>query len=165
MALVVEDGTGLSTAESYISVADAETRLDNLGDSTFSGSTTGEKEQALRKATNFMLQKYRNRWKGKRAFSTQALDWPRVDVIVDQWVTVDSDEVPTDIANACADLALLSLTETLNPVLDRTVVREKVGPIETEYAASSREAKRWTAVDDILKVYLTGGGRTVLVRG
>ncbi len=155
MALVVEDGTGLATAESYISVADAETRLGNLGDTTFTAKTTAEKEAALRLATEHIEQKYRQRWKGTRLFRAQALSWPRYGAIVDGF-DVDSTIVPDEIANATADLALKSLTETLTPDLERGIVREKVGPIETEYDRASPQAKRFRAVDLALAPFLKG---------
>lgn len=160
MALVTEDGTGLSTAESYISVSDAETRLGNLGDTTFAASTTAEKEQALRKATNYMEQRYRMRWRGTKLLRAQALSWPRYGACVDGY-DLDSDEVPADVANACADLALISLTETLNPNLTQTVIREKVGPLETEYAPGSNARTHWSAVEQSLAPYLTGAGVNV----
>lgn len=158
MALVVEDGTGLSTAESFISVADAGTRRSNLGDNTaWDALTTTQKEQALRKATEFMEQRFRNRWKGTKLLRDQALSWPRYGAEVDGYA-LESNYVPADIANACADLALKSLTDTLNADLTRGIVREKVGPLETEYDRYSPQSKRFVAVDQMLASYLKGSG-------
>lgn len=162
MTLIVEDGTGLATAESYVSVADAGTRHTNLGNTAWTG-TDAVKEAALRRATQFMLQRYRGRWQGTRINSTQALDWPRSWVVVDGYA-VDADIVPVDVANACADLALKALSETLNADLERGVVRDKVGPLETEYDAYSPQAKRYPAIDQALAPYLAGGGMSRLVR-
>jgi hypothetical protein len=155
MALIVEDGTGLATAEAYISVADAGTRHSNLGNTAWTG-TDAAKEAALRKATEYMTQAYRGRWQGIRLNETQALDWPR------SWVTVDgyavaSNSVPADIANACADLALRALSADLNADLERGVVREKVGPLETEYDRNSPQATRYRAIDMALAPYLGRG--------
>ncbi len=164
MTLIVEDGTGLATAESYVSVADAGTRHTNLGNTAWTG-TDAVKEAALRRATQFMLQRYRGRWQGTRINSTQALDWPRSWVVVDGYA-VDADIVPVDVANACADLALKALSETLNADLERGVVRDKVGPLETEYDAYSPQAKRYPAIDQALAPFLTGAGANArLVRG
>jgi hypothetical protein len=162
MTLIVEDGTGLATAESYVSVADAGTRHTNLGNTAWTG-TDAVKEAALRRATQFMLQRYRGRWQGTRINSTQALDWPRSWVVVDGYA-VDADIVPVDVANACADLALKALSETLNADLERGILREKVGPLETEYDAFAPQAKRYPAIDQALAAYLTGGGLSRVVR-
>ena len=154
MTLIVEDGTGLATAESYVSVADADARHTALGNTAWTG-TDAVKESALRRATQYMLQRYRTRWTGTRTFRVQALDWPRYGVEADGYV-VDSDIVPDDVASACADLALRALAEDLNPDLERGVIRDKVGPLETEYDRFSPQSKRRTAVDQALAAYLRG---------
>lgn len=165
MALVVEDGTGLSTAESYVSVAAATARQAALGNTTWATLTTAEMEQALRRATVRMEQTYREQWKGNRHTVDQALSWPRNSVVVDGFVVVDADVVPTDVANACADLALKAAAADLTPDLAQGVVREKVGPIETEYDRGSPQAKRYRAIDMLLAPYLKGGsGMARLVR-
>lgn len=156
MALEVEDGTGKANAESYISVADASARHTAFGNTAWTG-TDAVKEAALRRATGYIEQAFRSRWQGCRVVSTQALSWPRSGVCVDDY-PVDSDVVPTDVANACADLALRALTADLNADQTRAVIREKVGPLETEYSEHSPQAKQYRAVDMMLAPYLTGGG-------
>lgn len=156
MTLIVEDGSGLANAESYISVAGADARHVALGNAAWTG-TDADKEAALSRATQFMLQAYRSRWAGLRAHRLQALCWPRVSVCVDGY-SVDSDIVPTEVANACADLAVRALTEDLNADLERGIVREKVGPLETEYDAYSPQRKRFPAVDQLLAPYLSASG-------
>lgn len=156
MSLIVEDGTGISTAESYISVANADTRMTALGLTNWGTLSTTEKEQALRRATQHMLQAYRGRWKGTRVTSTQALDWPRYVTDYVDGHPVQSNVVPTDVAKACADLALKAAAGDLAPDLDRAVIREKVGPLETEYSPHSPQATRYRAIDMALAPYLTG---------
>lgn len=154
MALVVETGAGLAGAESYISVADADARHTALGNSAWTGDDS-VKEAALRKATEYMEQAFRSRWSGVRRTGTQALSWPRAYVLVDGY-GVESDVVPSIVANACADLALKALSEDLNADLERAVVRKKVGPLETEYDRASPQSKRYRAVDMALAPYLKG---------
>jgi hypothetical protein len=156
MALEVEDGTGKANAESYISVADADLRHTAFGNAAWTG-TDAVKEAALRRATAYMEQAYRERWQGVRRHVDQALSWPRWNVCVDSYY-LDTESVPADVANACADLALRALTGDLNADLAREVVREKVGPLETEYAPHSPQATQFRAVDMALAPYLNGGG-------
>lgn len=139
MSLVVETGDGLSTAESYVSVADADARQTSLGITAWTG-TDAVKEAALRRATAFMEQRFRSQWKGTRLYRDQALSWPRYGATVDGY-DLDSTVVPTDVANTCADLAVIALSETLNEAQTRGVVREKVGPLETEFDPFSSQAK------------------------
>ena len=163
MSLITEDGSGLSTAESYISLADANTRHTNLGNTAWTG-TDAAKEAALRKATEYMLQAYRGNWQGTRLNSTQALDWPRAWVSVDGYA-VATDIVPAEVANACADLALRALSDDLNADLERAVIRKKIGPLETEYSPHSPQQVRYRAIDMMLAPYLGRGGASyTLVR-
>lgn len=160
MSLVVETGTGSSTAESYISVADADTYHAAYGNTAWAVLTTANKEIALRKAAAYMVQAYRERWDGFRISTTQALDWPRSLVRIKDAVAVayyDNASVPTVVANVCADLALRSLTVTLLPDLDRKVVSESIGPISVQYDAGSSQLVRYAAVDALLAPMLKLG--------
>ena len=167
MSLIVEDGTGLPNAESYCSVAYADARQTANDQTLWLTLTTAQKEASLRRATQYMLAAYRQRWTGYRvkiAPTMQALDWPRYGVEVDHF-PVHYDIVPTDIQNACADLALKAAAGDLAPDLSQGVIREKVGPIETEYNRGSPQYTRYRAIDMMLAPYLTGGSsRAVLVR-
>ena len=167
MSLIVEDGTGLATAESYISVADATTYFTARSVTTWGAlATDALREAALRRATEYMMQMYRDRWQGLRAYPTvQVLDWPRTGVVVD-FVTVDYDTVPVEVARACAELALKASVATLSPDLKQGKLSVQVGPIKTEWDKNSPQRKRYVAIDDMLRPYLkSGGGASVgLVR-
>ena len=162
MALVVENGTGLSNAESYVTVAATDTRMVNLGNTLWATITTAQKEEALRRATAYMGQAFRGRWVGARINSTQALDWPRNGVCVDGY-SVLSTIVPADIANACADLALKAAAGDLNADLSRGVVRRKIGPLETEYDRNSPQSKRYRSIDMALSPYLKGSSAMAML--
>jgi hypothetical protein len=170
--LIVEDGTAKPDSESYISVADANIYHDARGNAAW--AAVADKEAALRKATDYMVQAYRPRWKGYRKDGAQALDWPRTFVYLEPFVhgivgtypfLVSDIIVPEEIKKACAEYALIAASASLAPNLDRAIVREKVGPLETEFDKSSPEYTRYRAMDMILRPYLTGGGANVqLVR-
>lgn len=157
MTLTVEDGSGLVTAESYASVADADTRLAALGMSNWTDLGAEEKEQALRRATGYMVQTYRGRWIGVRATADQALDWPRYGGVVEGY-TVASDAVPVTVANACIDLAFKAAAGDLAPDIERAIIRDKTGPLETEWSPYASQVTRYRAIDNALSPYLAGGG-------
>ena len=158
MALEVEDGTGKSTSESYVSVADASTYHAARGNTAWASlSTDAIREQCLRKATDFMRQAYRSRWQGYKVNEDQALDWPRYGVEVEGYA-VDSDIVPTEVKNACAELALKASAAELNPDLTQGVLSEQVGPIAVTYDKSSPQRVRYPAIDALLSPYLKAGG-------
>lgn len=174
MSLIVEDGSNVTGAESYISVADADTHHSNLGNASWATLTTTVKEQLLRKSTNYMVQTYRKQWAGVRKFSDQSLDFPRYDVpkfdspsgygmYPDYYA---DDIVPGEVKVACAELALKAYTETLAPDLDRATKREKVGVLEVEYDTNAVQYKRYRAIDNLLDPLLAsvGGAVTALAR-
>jgi hypothetical protein len=170
MALVVETGSGSSTAESLCSVAEADTYHSNRGNAGWSALTTAVKEQSLRKATDFMEQVYRPRWCGFRKTATQALSWPRVEVYLEPvyigngstypYLVADN-IVPTEVKNACADLALKASTATLYEDQTRSVISESVGPINVQYDRNSPQRTRYAAIDALLSLYLKGSGNAV----
>jgi hypothetical protein len=158
MALEVEDGTGKSTSESYVSVADASTYHTARGNTAWAALTTDAlREAALRKATDYMRQAYRSRWQGYKVNEDQALDWPRYNVEVEGYA-VDSDIVPTEIKNACAELALKASSADLNPDLTQGVLSEQVGNIQVTYDKGSPQFVRYRAIDAIIAPYLKAGG-------
>lgn len=163
MALVTEDGTGLSNAESLCSVAVADARHTALGNTAWTGADA-VKEAALRRATQYMMQRYRTQWKGTRLLRAQALDWPRYGVIRDGIYDVDTNIVPDEVANACADLALRALSDDLAPDQARVAIREKVGPLETEYSPFASQSVAYVAIDRALRPFLRGGGMATLER-
>lgn len=170
MTIIVEDGMGLANAESYISVASADTYHSNRGNTTWAALTTAVKEQLLRKATDYMVQTFRARWDGYRKLTTQALDWPREyveikDTVLRTTAYVDNASVPTIVANACAELALKANNGVLLDDQEQIVTRETIGPLTVEYDKFSGQAKRYAAIEAALSVYFKGASSSVgLVR-
>lgn len=171
MSLIVEDGTGLSTAESYISVADATAYFAARGDATWAALASDTvREQLLRKATDYMAGTYAGRWAGMRVTTTQALDWPRA------WVPnrdapsgyrsssayYPSTSVPTAVARACAELAVRASADDLQPDVGAQVKSETVGPISVVYADGARQADLYKAIDNALAPFLKFGGGQVI---
>lgn len=157
MALIVEDGTGLATAESYISVANADTYFSVRGDTVWTALTTAQKESNLRKATEYMGQIFRSRWSSIRYTAVQALDWPRASFTIDNGKTViDSDEIPVEVTRACCEYAVRASAATLLADQDRAKISTKVGPIEVQYAEFSPQTKRYLSIESLLQPYLSG---------
>lgn len=143
MALIVEDGTGLSTAEAYISVADADTYFAAYGaPAEWTASTTGQKETALRIGCQYLDAKYAGRYKGTRTNETQALAFPRADIIDNDDFGIDDDVIPVDLGRANAEAALRQRQGT-DLLADQdepsSIKREmvKVGPITEDISYES----------------------------
>jgi hypothetical protein len=172
MSLIVEDGSVVTGAESYISVADCTSYHALRGNSAWALLTTPQMEQALRRATDYMLQMYRNRWVGYRFSTDQKLDWPRLYVPYPDYVAVFGiyaayipyTTIPDEVKNACSELALKASAGELLADADQVVIREKIGPIETEYDKYSPQHKRYQAIDAMVAVYFVKHGGTQVVR-
>ncbi len=161
MTFVVETGSGSSTANSYASTAAADAYASDRGLTDWAALTTGNKEIALVKATDYIEATYRTAWQGYRVSGTQALSWPRSDVFVDEFA-VAANIVPTAVVNACIEMALRAAAgTTLIEDQGQRVIRERVDVIETEYAEFSDPAATFPAVSRLLSPYLlssSGGG-------
>ncbi len=175
MALIVEDGTGLANAESYISVADADTYHSNRNVTAWAALSTPIKEGCLRKATDFIEGVYRAVWKGTRMKSqiNQALNWPRAYVYMDPFLHGADGEfpylfpnnvVPNEVKNACASLALRASTKVLDQDKARQINQKTVGPITIKYDQNSSDAVEYSQIDKMLSAYLEVSASSNMVK-
>lgn len=159
MALIVEDGTGKSDAESYLSVADCDTYWTKHGDpTTWSGATTAAKEEALRMATQYLDVVYGARFRGYRVDEDQSLAWPRSGIIDRDGYEVPDDALPSKLEEATAEAAHRHITETdgLIPDLDNpgTVgeLEQQIGPLREriKYTGGNSPIKRFRIIQMLL---------------
>lgn len=112
MAIVVEDGTGLTNANSYISVAES----DDYANNTFyvgewNNLAANKKEVLLINATRFINSFYD--FNGEKAFPTASLRWPRTGVCDLDGVDISSTIVPAGIKNATSEMAIFLASNNL----------------------------------------------------
>ncbi len=133
MALEVEDGSGKSNSESYISVTDADSYFSVRGKTAWAALDTTTKEQALRLATDYM--DVRCTYFGSMYQSTQAHEWPRY--------PFDVTAIPTRVKNACCEYALRAASAPLapDPVTDDRGL--SVVEIENEVGGAIKERIRY----------------------
>jgi hypothetical protein len=99
---IVEDGTGLASATSYITEAEADNLV--LPSATWLTYTQAEKEEALMVATEYFDVRYCGKIKGSPLTETQRLLFPREDVYIKNCDTAE-DPVPDILKSAIAELA------------------------------------------------------------
>lgn len=174
MAVTIVATAGSATANSFVTLAEAETYMDGrLNSTAWSGDTDANKNIALVEATRELdVMDYT----GYRVTDTQALSWPR------QWATdpddpvtgyFDTDEIPTRLKNATCELAFQFLAAGTTDVaaLDSAtnVKRSKVDVLETEYFSSTETPKglaRYPRVLNYIRPLLANAGLTTpVVRG
>jgi hypothetical protein len=159
MSLIVEDGTGLSTAESYQSVADWKLYAEKQGYDyeALSASEDEDIETALRRGTNAIDARVRGRLNGAYPYTTtQALLFPIYGGYDAYGNAIAYDSVPRQIVQATAEAAWRELQTPGSMAPDvaagsRVVKRTKVGPLEKEYAVfGSGSSSSFPAIDNIL---------------
>ena len=164
MVLVVEDGTGLSNANAYISVTEADAYFTARNNSVWSSKTTPEKEAAILYATSFLDSNFY--WLGHIAVTDQALGWPRILVYDREGRSLDSNSVPVRVKDATAELALEALDKSLSPSLARggDVKRQKVASLEIEYFEKASSIRTFPLVKQILAGLFKDSPTAELVR-
>jgi DnaT-like ssDNA binding protein len=160
MALIVEDGTGKADAESYCTVAEATAHLTARGLGADWEAVDDRREACLRKATEYITQLYRPRWKGQRLTEAQALDWPRSGVRrIDFDGYYAENAVPAEVKKACAELALKADAADLFADVGRLASRERVeGAVDVSYFENQASQVRYEAAERTLRPLLSSGG-------
>lgn len=147
MALVVEDGTVISGADSYVSLADAQQYLAGRalqeGVDTTTPINTDITEENLRDGCDY-INHYRERFKGVKLQPPAVnMQWPRLGVIIDHWELAE-DIIPDCVIHAQieASVEIASGRPPLETLSTRILKRKVIGPLEYEWdttTASTRE--------------------------
>lgn len=104
MALVIEDGTGVTTANAYATVDEVDDILSVNIHSKWSLLTDeATKEKLIIWASRILDQ--RVKWHGKKTFDTSGLAWPRTNVRDREGTLIDDNLVPLPVKVAVAELA------------------------------------------------------------
>ena len=175
MALVVEDGTGVVGANSYVAVADATTYHADRGNAAWAASTSPLQSAALSRASAAIDGIYGGRWPGTRgrtdtsglswplAGPQQGLDWPRAYAWDRDGYPLTG--VPTEVKNATCEAALVELDSpgALSKKGEAGLKSLTVGPISKTYAgASAAGAMAYPAIRQALARIIKGGGNIAI---
>lgn len=153
--------------DAYVSLAACDAYHTALGNTAWTGLDAA-KEVAIRKATLWVDNAYRGRWKGIRCDTTQPLAWPRWDVTDEDGLYVDSATIPTAIANATCEAALRIIAGTdLDPDRDRggRIKSESVGSLSVVYADGAPSGTTFPRIDRIVSGLVAGRSSMRIERG
>jgi len=165
MAIIVETGASLASANSYWSLASANSYFEEIGILTWTGAEA-DLEASLIRAARYMETLP---WVGIKTLSTQALEWPRRNVVDRNGYYVSATNIPLKIKQAQGEIALRFLTGG-DPAPDLTdsgsVIRERVDVIEIEYDRGSgkKDVPEYLYIDALLKPYVKSAFNVELVR-
>jgi hypothetical protein len=184
MPLLLEDGTGVEGANSYISVADLRTFANDRG-TPFPAELSPDTAN-ITLFTPFLilacdyLETMRDKFRGFPVFQQQPLTWPRQDVWV-EWTLLDKTVIPQGVKNAQAALVLQQLSGialqpsqagqgigaipvgpngAISPITGAFIVKDKTDVLETQYSETlgTNYAPIMPSVMAFLKPYLFNGG-------
>lgn len=136
MALVVEDGTGLAAANSYVSIAEADTYAADKNETAWSGYSSAIKTAALINASLYLDASFS--FIGNKTSAGQGLAWPRTGVVdYVETVTYASNAIPLVLKRAVIELAIKNaaggdLLEDL--AHGGRITSEQVGPLKVTYS-------------------------------
>ncbi len=157
MTLIVEDGSVVENANSYVTLEDCTAYHASLGNEGWV-DVEGQGEAILRAMAWLETQP----WRGRKFTYAQPLSWPRVDVALDGH-SVPDDEVPTAVIRALCEAALIEgeTPGALRPALDRggqVTSFTLVGVMSETYASGAPAGTTYPAITGMLRGLTYGSG-------
>lgn len=145
MTLIVETGSLVSNANSYISVDNYIDWADARG---FTYSSYPEIEHKILRAMDFIESLD---FIGEKHEETQALQWPRDYVFIDGY-SVESDEIPKEVKAAVYEAVKLEIDgdSKMTPT-ERETLSEQIGDISVTYSSSSGMKRQTPALTKALR--------------
>ena len=174
MALILEDGTGISNSNSYTTVAIADAYFADRNNQDWLGlDNADQKTPYLILATDYLEQMYRLSWLGFRRLTTQALSWPRA------WAARPDlsggygpfpyyygfNTIPQEVIAAQMLLAVKLITGELAPDISREdmATAVAVGPIKIDYDKNKPSFTIFRNVDLLLAPLLINNNQQAQV--
>jgi len=162
MALIIEDGTGVTNANSYV------TDVEYTNYATSRGLTVGAdatiREQELIAATDF-LESFRNQYQGTKTASTNVLQFPRNNVFIDDSL-LSGNAIPIELKRAQMESGVVESSAQLTTNKpNENIQSEKVDVIEVSYYSGGKAvSQKYQRVSNWLDPLLKKGGAVSLVR-
>lgn len=137
MSVVVEDGTVVAGANSFVEVADVRSFAAARG---YAGLSLDDAvvEAQLVQATDY-LNSFEDRYRGDRVSADQELSWPRANATVNGF-DIEEDHIPALLKKAQMQLTIeiaKGFVPNISVAGGKFVKRQKVDVIEIEYATPS----------------------------
>ena len=167
MALVLEDGSGVTGANTYVSVSYVDSYCELMNYTSWTGAAdtpteTQNKESAIYRSMQFFETLT---YMGTKTAYTNPLSFPRDGIYMETGDLFPNDEIPEDLKRAVSEGAYLeysnsgSLFTTGGDV--RRVKRKKIDVLETEYF-SSRNTVTYPKLKNMIKDFTLSGIKAVI---
>ncbi|MCP4336476.1 MAG: hypothetical protein GY679_01335 [Mycoplasma sp.] len=146
---IVEDGTGLTDSNSYISVSDADSYFTDISyNSIWFTKDTQERERSLMNGTQFIDAQYS--FIGIKSTQEQSLQWPRTDAIDRDGYEIT--DIPKALKQAVCEAAIRTFDGSLytDKNIKGDIRVEKVDVIEVEYFEGTERTNPYIIIDQLL---------------
>lgn len=161
LTLIVEDGSIVANANTYVDMTFCSNYQIMMGNTDWVSYAQVDREAAILRAMRW-LENFEGKWKGARATRSQALSWPRVNMLDHDGYEIEDSVIPTDLKEAVCEAAYQEIKskDVFNPGLSagNSVLekRVKAGPVEAQYKYSQGTslADAFPAILDMIKHYM-----------
>lgn len=155
MALVIEDGTQKTNANSYVTVVQYDAYLD----ARYTGRTDISDAQAeayILRAMDYFESRV---FQGTKASETQALQWPRNGIVIDGFGK-DGNEIPPEVQTSIYELAYgFEQGYGANDPVPRETISESVGNLSVTYKNGSADRTLTPAATHAMRKLVKPTGR------
>lgn len=169
MTLVVEDGTGVSGADSFASRTEANAYWAAHGaPASWTALSDEAKDAEQRFGARWLSETYAGRWKGWITHEHQEMRWPRSGVVDDEGRVIEPTEIPRALKEAQFHAGQLHREGGgLAAVTKSGIKREElVDVVEREFFSPSGSTPQNAFIDSLLSGLLASpAGLLVTVRG
>ena len=156
VSLIVEDGSCVPSANSYVSLEYADEYMSNTGKTAWADMSANAKKAYLINATNYIDRTYSKiGWKGiKKYHRNQPLCFPRVELYDKDGFEVEG--IPEELKKAVCEASFIAISNSLFTVkhASGTIKRQKVDVLEVEYYSEDKTStgyiSRFTVLDYLL---------------
>lgn len=161
MAIIVEDGSIVADANSYVTVAELESFADLRGVTL--PTLEADKEVLLINGTDY-TENFFDRFQGDTVDQDQSLQFPRTGVTVNGF-SVGSDSIPQTLKNAQMQAAIELISTSLTINTGQNIKREKVDVIEVTYqdGVGALYQPTFPSIERYLNPLLLNSGNALLV--
>lgn len=153
--MIVEDGTGLTDSNSYVSVVFADDYFSAHGVSKWAVLDESSKETALINATDYVDNIFQ--WYGQKLKKEQSLRFPRKNLFDYEGTEIEG--IPNCLKQAVCEAAVLSSKGTeLFQTAEKNgdVVSETIGELSFSYSKKNNEAVAGLSLYDSINTKLRG---------
>lgn len=145
MAIVVEDGTLVSGANSYITIAEFKSWADDRG-ITY-GTDDAISQQLYRAHDYFETLRFR----GLKSDENQTMQWPRDQVLIDGYA-VESNEIPKEVKLSIYELIKIEIDgDSKMAPSEREVTSEQIDSIKITYKDNAGMKRSTPALERSLR--------------